>query len=49
LSSAERQLGNEAFLTKAPPQVVEGLKKQELETRILLEKAREALSNLPPE
>jgi len=28
---------------------VEGLKKQETETRALLEKAREALRNLPPE
>jgi valyl-tRNA synthetase len=49
LAAAERQLGNEGFLKKAPPQVVEGLKKQETETRALLEKAREALRNLPPE
>jgi valyl-tRNA synthetase len=49
LAAAERQLGNEAFLSKAPPHVVEGLKKQEYETRVLLEKAREALRNLPPE
>ena len=49
LAAAERQLGNEAFLKKAPAQVVEGLKKQEAETRLLLEKAREALKNLPPE
>ena len=48
LASAERQLGNEAFLMKAPAKVVEGLKKQDLETRVLLEKAREALRNLPP-
>ena len=48
LANAERQLGNEAFLSKAPAHVVEGLKKQDLETRILLEKAREALKNLPP-
>ena len=47
LASAERQLGNEAFLKKAPPQVVEGLKKQEAETRVLLEKARDALKSLP--
>jgi len=31
-------LGNKAFLEKAPAQVVEGLKKQEAETRLLLEK-----------
>jgi valyl-tRNA synthetase len=48
LAAAERQLGNEAFLQKAPPQVVEGLKKQEAETRLLFEKARAALANLPP-
>jgi valyl-tRNA synthetase len=46
LASAERQLGNESFLAKAPAQVVEGLKKQEAETRLLLEKARAALENL---
>jgi valyl-tRNA synthetase len=47
LAAAERQLGNESFLAKAPPQVVEGLKKQEAETRHLLEKARAALNSLP--
>jgi valyl-tRNA synthetase len=47
LASAERQLGNESFLAKAPPQVVEGLKKQEAETRALLDKARAALATLP--
>jgi valyl-tRNA synthetase len=49
LISAERQLGNEGFLAKAPAQVVEGLKKQEAETRLLLEKARAALEALPRE
>ena len=47
LASAERQLGNESFLAKAPAQVVEGLKKQESETRLLLEKAKAALDALP--
>ena len=47
LAAAERQLGNEGFLAKAPANVVEGLKKQEAETRLLLEKARAALSELP--
>jgi valyl-tRNA synthetase len=47
LASAQRQLGNEAFILKAPPAVVEGLKKQEAETRLLLEKARAALAALP--
>jgi valyl-tRNA synthetase len=49
LSSAERQLGNESFLAKAPAHIVEGLKKQETETRLLLEKARAALENLKKE
>jgi len=47
LAAAERQLGNEGFLAKAPAHVVEGLKKQESETRLLLEKARTALDALP--
>jgi valyl-tRNA synthetase len=47
LAAAERQLGNEAFLTKAPAQVVEVLKKQEAETRLLLEKAHAAFATLP--
>ena len=47
LASAERQLGNDSFLAKAPAHVVEGLKKQEAETRSLLDKARAALSALP--
>ena len=49
LAAAERQLGNESFLAKAPANVVEGLKKQESETRLLLEKARTALNALPSE
>ncbi len=48
LASAERQLGNESFLAKAPQQVVEGLKKQQAELRLLLEKARRDLDALPP-
>ncbi len=47
LAAAERQLGNEGFLAKAPAQIVEGLKKQEAETRLLLEKAHAALAALP--
>ena len=47
LAAAERQLGNEAFLAKAPPEVVLGLRKQEAETRMLLNKARSALDALP--
>jgi valyl-tRNA synthetase len=47
LAAAARQLGNEGFLAKAPVQVVEGLKKQEAEMRLLLEKALAALADLP--
>jgi valyl-tRNA synthetase len=46
MASAERQLGNEGFLVKAPAHIVEGLKKQLAETRLLLEKTRAALENL---
>jgi len=49
VAAAARQLGNESFLAKAPAQVVEGLKKQEAETRLLLEKAQAALNALPAE
>jgi len=49
LESADRQLGNDAFLAKAPSNVVEGLKKQQAEMRQLLEKAKAALDALPPE
>jgi valyl-tRNA synthetase len=47
LAAAERQLGNAGFLAKAPANVVEGLKKQESETRLLLEKAKAVLEALP--
>ena len=46
VASAERQLGNAAFLEKAPAAVVEGLRKQESENRVLLEKTRKALEEL---
>jgi valyl-tRNA synthetase len=49
LAAAERQLGNAGFLAKAPAQVVEGLKKQQAETKLLLDKAQAALSALPSE
>jgi valyl-tRNA synthetase len=49
VAAAERQLGNEKFLSKAPAHIVEGLKKQEAETRLLLEKALAAMDALPRE
>jgi valyl-tRNA synthetase len=47
VAAAGRQLGNEKFLSKAPAHIVEGLKKQESETRLLLEKATAAMAALP--
>jgi valyl-tRNA synthetase len=49
ITNSERQLTNQAFLEKAPANIVEGLKKQEAENRQLLEKAKAALAALPPE
>jgi valyl-tRNA synthetase len=46
LAGSERQLGNEQFLAKAPPHVVEGLKKQVTELKILIEKNKRALDAL---
>ncbi len=46
LASAQRQLGNQQFLAKAPGNVVEGLRKQSKETEILIEKTRKALAGL---
>jgi valyl-tRNA synthetase len=47
LQAAERQLGNEAFMGKAPAHIVEGLRKQAAETRLLYEKTKGALEALP--
>ncbi|HMG03337.1 MAG TPA: valine--tRNA ligase, partial [Edaphobacter sp.] len=49
LTAAEKQLGNEAFMAKAPAHIVEGLRKQAAETKMLHEKAKTALEALPPE
>jgi valyl-tRNA synthetase len=49
LTSAERQLSNPAFLEKAPPHVIEGLRKMEADTRLLIEKTRKALDDLTQE
>ncbi len=47
LEAANRQLGNDGFLAKAPVAVVEGLKKQRAETQSLHSKAQAALDALP--
>jgi valyl-tRNA synthetase len=48
LAAADKQLNNEAFMAKAPAHIVEGLRKQSAETRLLYDKARAALEALPP-
>jgi valyl-tRNA synthetase len=47
LTAAERQLGNEVFMAKAPAHIVDGLRKQAAETKILYDKTRAALDSLP--
>jgi valyl-tRNA synthetase len=49
LIAAERQLGNEAFMGKAPAHIVDGLRKQHAETKTLYDKTKDALDSLPPE
>jgi valyl-tRNA synthetase len=46
LASAERQLGNQAFLAKAPEHIVAGLKKQAAEMTALREETLAALDSL---
>jgi valyl-tRNA synthetase len=46
LSNAERNLGNEQFLAKAPAHVVEGIRKRQAELKVLIEKSRAALAQL---
>jgi valyl-tRNA synthetase len=46
IANAHRQLSNEQFLAKAPPKVVEGLRRTVQEKQVLLEKTRAALEGL---
>ncbi len=46
LAAAEKQLSNEAFTAKAPAHIIEGLRKQSAETRILYDKTKAALDAL---
>ena len=46
LSNADRQLGNEQFLAKAPAKVVEGIRRRQGELHGLIEKCKTALSRL---
>jgi valyl-tRNA synthetase len=47
LAAANRQLTNETFMSKAPANIVEGLRKQHAETQMLYDKATAALEALP--
>jgi valyl-tRNA synthetase len=49
LTAADRQLNNEAFMAKAPAHIVEGLRKQSTETRMLYDKTKAALEALGEE
>jgi valyl-tRNA synthetase len=46
LEAAEKQLGNEGFMGRAPAHIVEGLKKQAAETRVLYDKTVAGLKEL---
>ncbi|MBB5328935.1 valine--tRNA ligase [Tunturiibacter gelidoferens] len=46
LASADKQLNNETFMSKAPAHIVDGLRKQHAETKILYDKAKAALDAL---
>ena len=46
ISNADRQLSNEAFLAKAPANVVEGLRRRAAELGVLIPKTRAALDSL---
>ncbi len=45
-ANAERQLGNEDFLGKAPANVVDGLRRRAAELSMLIPKTRAALESL---
>jgi len=46
IASGQRQLGNEQFLAKAPPSVVENLRKQQQELVVVQEKTRSKMKEL---
>jgi valyl-tRNA synthetase len=47
LAAAEKQLGNDAFIGRAPAHIVDGLKKQAAETKVFYDKTKAALDGLP--
>ena len=46
IASGQKQLGNEQFLAKAPPNVVESLRKQQQELAVLQQKTKSKMSEL---
>jgi len=46
LANTQGQVGNQQFLSKAPARVVEGLRMQEAELKLLIEKIKKSLDNL---
>jgi valyl-tRNA synthetase len=46
MASGQRQLGNEQFLAKAPPNVVDNLRKQQQELAVVQEKTRSKMKEL---
>jgi valyl-tRNA synthetase len=46
LAGKEKQLANQAFIGKAPADVVEGMRKRAAELELLIQKNRQALSEL---
>jgi valyl-tRNA synthetase len=46
MANANRQLGNEQFLAKAPAKVVEGIRRRQGELQALIEKVKTALAKL---
>ncbi len=46
MAAAEKQLGNDGFMSRAPAHIVEGLRKQAAETAAMLEKTKAALAEL---
>ncbi|SFS06743.1 valyl-tRNA synthetase [Granulicella pectinivorans] len=49
LDAAQKQLGNEGFMARAPEHIVAGLRKQFAETQMLFDKAKAALDELSAE
>jgi valyl-tRNA synthetase len=46
IQGKERQLGNQGFLSKAPPHIVEGLRTRMAELQVLRDKAKGKLAEL---